>query len=248
MFLNHLCRTAQKAGDAIMVHYRQVIEIERKADASPVTVADRDAHAVIARDLAALDATIHLISEEQEDAHVLPEGVTRYWLVDPLDGTKSFVRGTGEFTVNIALIEEGVPVLGVIYLPVQRVLYAGVVGQGAWRQADGEARAPIMTRKPNAAALDAVVSHSHLDAHTQTFVDGLPIASRVSAASSLKFCRVAEGVADVYPRFGPTMEWDTAAGHAIVLAAGGRMEQPDGTPFTYGKPAFRNGAFVVWGR
>lgn len=223
------------------------MNVTRKADHSPVTAADLAANAIIVQALEEQAPEIPVISEEMAE-HRLPEGATRFWLVDPLDGTRSFLRHEGEFTVNIGLIEHGTPVLGVIFVPVPGELYAGIAGKGAWRQIKHGPREAITTRPRPAEGMLAVVSLSHLDPKTQTFLDALPIAGRVQAASSLKFCRVAEGVADLYPRFGPTMEWDTAAGHALVLAAGGRVEQPDGAPFTYGAFDFRNGPFVAWGR
>lgn len=247
MFLEALCRIAQEAGAAILHHYDQAIEFERKADASPVTVADIAAHHIIERGLLVLAPDIPVISEEHAQ-HVLPEGAQCFWLVDPLDGTKSFIRREGQFTVNIALVEQGNPTLGVIFIPVTGELYWGDVARGAWRKRPGEQDVQIYTREAPAEGMAALVSRSHLDAPTQAFIDPLPVATRMSASSSLKFCRVAEGAADLYPRFGPTMEWDTAAGHAIVVAAGGRVQQPDGRTFVYGKPDFRNGPFVAWGK
>lgn len=247
MFLNHLCCVAQKAGEAILEHYVQDIEFERKDDASPVTAADMAAHHLIVDALAELSPDIPVISEEHA-SHVLPAGATRFWLVDPLDGTRSFIRRKGQFTVNIGLIEKGRPTLGVIYIPTTTELYFAAKGEGAWRQVGAAKAQPIATRDTPAEGFSAVVSHSHLDPQTEAFLAPMQIASQLPAASSLKFCRVAEGVADIYPRFGPTMEWDTAAGQAIVEAAGGRMTLPDGSDFTYGKTGFRNGPFVVWGR
>lgn len=244
--LDSICCIAQEAGELIMRHYGGDVPVERKSDNSPVTQADLAANAYIIAQLEALTPEIPIISEEMSP-HVLPEGATRFWLVDPLDGTKSFIRREGEFTVNIALIEQGAPVMGVVYLPVPQTLYSGWVGHGAWRTQAQQEPQPITTRIPPESGMHAVVSLSHLDRHTAALLDRLPIAGRVQAASSLKFCRVAEGTADIYPRFGPTMEWDTAAGHAVLLAAGGRMEQPDGSPFTYGAADFRNGAFIAWG-
>lgn len=245
-FLNDLCRIAQKAGAAILEVVRQDIEITRKDDASPVTQADMAAHHIIWEGLSELTPHLPIISEEH-DEQILPEGATRFWLVDPLDGTKSFIRGTGEYTVNIGLIEDGIPTVGVIYIPVEKMCYWGALGMGAWRCRDGAVPERISTREVPDDGLAAVVSHSHLDQKTAAFLEQFTITSRVSAASSLKFCRVAEGLADIYPRFGPTMEWDIAAGHAIVSAAGGRVEQPDGGAIPYGKAGFKNGAFVVWG-
>lgn len=230
-----------------MRHYEKESVFERKADNSPVTQADMDAHHSILGNLAPLTPQIPIISEESASHH-LPEHTERFWLVDPLDGTKSFIRREDEFTVNIALIHQGSPILGVIYVPAQSVLYAGIQGEGAFRQHEGREREAIETRPVPEIGFEAVVSLSHLDQTTKSFLQNYRIASRVQAASSLKFCRVAEGAADMYPRFGPTMEWDTAAGHAIVLAAGGRVETPEGEPFTYGACDFRNGPFVAWGR
>lgn len=247
LFMNELCRIAQKAGDAILRYYGQAIDVERKADCSPVTEADRAAHDVIVAALAELCPEIPVISEEHTH-HELPAGATRFFLVDPLDGTKSFIRGDGEFTVNIGLIEEDVPTLGVIYVPCDKQMYAGAEGVGAWREWEGRPREIIHTRTVPPQGMSALVSFSHKDAKTDGFLEAFSVARRDSASSSLKFCRVAEGAADIYPRFGPTMEWDTAAGHAIVRAAGGRMEKPDGSHFGYSKPEFRNGPFVVFGQ
>ena len=208
--LDSICCIAQEAGAAILEIYQTDIEFERKEDNSPVTAADLAANAIIVQALAELAPDIPIVTEEEKE-HSLPQGTTRFWLVDPLDGTKSFIRREGEFTVNIGLIEEGVPVMGVIFVPVKQELYAGVVGEGAWRQVGGGDRETITTRTVPDAGMDAVVSLSHLDPKTKAYLKDYTINSSVSASSSLKFCRVAEGVADVYPRFGPTMEWDTAA-------------------------------------
>lgn len=247
LFMNDLCCIAQEAGKAILRFYNEDIMIEHKADNSPVTAADLAAHDYIIQSLGALTPDIPIISEESED-FILPEGASRFWLVDPLDGTKSFISRKGEFTVNIALIDGNRPVLGVIDIPVTAQTYYGVIGDGACRIRDGGAREPIRTRELKGNGYAAVVSKSHLDPQTAAFLEPLAVTERVSASSSLKFCRVAEGAADIYPRFGTTMEWDTAAGHAILEAAGGRVETPDGQPFRYRKPDFRNGAFVAWGK
>ncbi len=248
--MNGLCCIAQAAGEVILGYHQTDVAVARKADASPVTAADHAANHLIVRELQELAPEIPIISEEGE-THVLPENPERFWLVDPLDGTKSFLRGEAEFTVNIGLVTRHgngyYPSMGVIYLPVTRQLYAGSEAGDAWRQDHDGPRRPIYTRPAPPAGMTAVVSLSHRDRKTDAFLAELSISERVAAASSLKFCRVAEGAADIYPRFGPTMEWDTAAGHAIVLAAGGRVETPQGDPFTYGRPDFRNGPFVVWG-
>ncbi len=241
-----LCCIAVTAGRETLNYYDGSVKVERKEDNSPVTQADYAAHHIIVDALEEMAPAIPIISEESE-RHELPEGAEYFWLVDPLDGTKSFIRGTGEFTINIGLIHRDTPVMGVIYVPVKRELYWGIVGQGAWRKVDDEEVQMIQTRTPDYDALSVVVSKSHLDPQTEAFLQDKQVADKVSASSSLKFCRVAEGVADLYPRFGPTMEWDTAAGHAIVVAAGGRVETPEGAPFTYGHADFRNSPFIVWG-
>jgi 3'(2'), 5'-bisphosphate nucleotidase len=218
-----------------------------KGDGSPLTEADLAAHDAILAGLAEACPGIPVISEEDATrAEVPPDGP--FILVDPLDGTREFLSGSGDFTVNIALVEDGVPVAGVVYAPALGRLWRGAVGAGATLHEAGAAR-PIAARTPQAGGLVAVASRSHRDAETDAFLAGLPIAGLRSVGSSLKFCLVAEGEADLYPRFGPTMEWDTAAGQAVLEAAGGRVLTPSGQPFRYGKAgaAWRNGAFVAWG-
>jgi len=245
-----LCDIARAAGEAILERYEGPIAVARKADRSPLTEADRAAHAVILEGLEAAFPGVPILSEEGRG---IPYGERRrwerFWLVDPLDGTKEFIRRNGEFTVNIALVERGEPVAGVIYVPVRRVLYGGIRGQGAWREeAPGEA-VPIRARVPDPeAGLTVVVSRSHPSRETETYLAGLPVVRRIPAGSSLKFCAVAEGRADLYPRLGPTMEWDTAAGQAVLEAAGGRVEDLEGRPLRYNKPDLRNPHFVARGR
>jgi 3'(2'), 5'-bisphosphate nucleotidase len=238
---------AERAGALILEHYRGEIAVRAKADASPVTVADEAAEAVILEGLAALTPEIPVVAEETVAAGRVPEvGAGRFWLVDPLDGTKEFLSRNGEFTVNIALIEGGEPVLGVVFAPALGKVWWGARGAGAWlRDAAGER--PIAARPRPASGLVAVASRSHSDPETEAFLDEMGVAERISAGSSLKFCLVAEGRADVYPRFGRTMEWDTAAGHAVLSAAGGRVTTRDGAPFTYRKPGFENPAFIACG-
>lgn len=251
LFLKELCRIAQKAGKAILTHYEQPVDVQIKSDNSPVTEADLAAHRVIVDALRELTPDIPIISEESK-SHDIADVQKPFWLVDPLDGTKSYIRRTGEFTVNIGLIEDGTPTIGIIYVPVEQMMYFAAVGFGAWRQKDGADAEVITTRAVPEDGYAAVVSHSHLDGRTTEFLTGFTVSSQVPAASSLKFCRVAEGIADVYPRFGPTMEWDSAAGHAIVVAAGGRVEKPDGSLFDYGKVEqerpLLNGPLIVWGK
>jgi 3'(2'), 5'-bisphosphate nucleotidase len=241
---------ARAAGAAILPHYRSVLAVDRKADRSPVTAADRAADAVIVPALEALTPGVPIVSEERVERAPPPESLAaaRFWLVDPLDGTKEFIAERGEFTVNIGLVERGRPVFGVVLAPVSGTAYAGLDGQ-AWRiEADGGAR-PIRARTPPEAGL--VVAHSRSHANwdrLDRFLDGVKVAERVVSGSAVKFGLVAEGAADLYPRFGPTSEWDTAAGQAVLEAAGGSVRDHDGRPLTYGKPGFLNPGFVARGR
>ncbi|MGG5889208.1 3'(2'),5'-bisphosphate nucleotidase CysQ [Falsiroseomonas sp. HC035] len=246
---------AARAGHRIVEIRARPHDVTAKSDGSPLTEADLAAEAIIAEALPAAAPGIAVVSEEDAARPAPPEGAA-FILVDPLDGTREFLGPSGEFTVNIALIEAGRPVCGVVYAPALSRIWRGARGTGAamaslppgadpsqaaWRQ--------IHARPRPAADWTAVASRSHLDAETQAFLAGLPVGEHRAIGSSLKFCLLAEGVADVYPRFGPTMEWDTAAGQAVLEAAGGRVETPAGGPFTYGKSSqgFRNGAFVAWG-
>jgi 3'(2'), 5'-bisphosphate nucleotidase len=243
--LSSLCCAAHDAAEKIMEFYHGGALVEQKEDNSPVTQADIAAHHLLVDALNGLTPDIPVISEES-DSHHLPEGTPRFWLVDPLDGTKSFVRRQGAFTVNIGLIENGTPTMGIIVVPTDSTCYAGDVSEGyAWKEVPGEERQPISTGALPAADWKAVLSMSHLDPKTEAFIAPLPVGRRISASSSLKFCLVAEGAAHFYPRFGPTMEWDTAAGHAILVAAGGKVVHPDGTPYTYAKPGLRNTPFIA---
>jgi len=237
------------AGAAIMHIYASDFAVEHKSDASPVTLADGQAEAIILRHLAEAAPEIPVIAEEQAEVLGLPDRIPeRFWLVDPLDGTKEFIRRNGEFTVNIALIEGDRPVLGVIGIPARSLVY-GAAGPGSAYRADGTGRTSITARPCPPAGATVAYSRSHADTpRLETWLAQHRIAARIVAGSALKFCLVAEGAADLYPRFGPTMEWDTAAGQALVEAAGGSVTMLDGTPFRYGKPGFRNPGFVVRGR
>ena len=240
---------ALDAAREILEVYAGEISVDQKRDQSPVTLADTRAEAVILRRLAAA-SDIPIISEEQAEADGLPASAAeRFWLVDPLDGTKEFIKRNGEFTVNIALIEHGRPILGVVGIPVQGLIYAAAgPGTAHRRNADGTL-VPIETRVCPVEGATVTSSRSHA---TNDELDRLlatrQVADRKTAGSALKFCLVAEGAADLYPRMGPTMEWDTAAGHAVLEAAGGRMTRLDGTPFRYGKPGFLNPGFLAEGR
>jgi 3'(2'), 5'-bisphosphate nucleotidase len=240
-----LIQTAARAGAAIMeVYESDDQQVEHKADASPLTLADRRAHDIIDAALRELTPDIPILSEE--GAH-LPyaerEAWTELWLVDPLDGTKEFLKHNGEFTVNIALVQSGEPVLGVIFAPARRDLWAGVSGQGAWKipaedfpeETDAIPRSwrdsalPIAVREHNPARIDIIASRTHYDDRTAALIDRISAdfaeVGIVNVGSSLKLCTIAEGAADLYPRYAPTSEWDTAAGHAIVRAAGGEIYQ-----------------------
>jgi len=216
-----------------------------KADSSPVTVADEQAEVLLAAAIRQLEPEALIVGEEASAAGHKPDPAARFWLIDPLDGTRDFVRGGPDYSVNVALIESGVPVLGLVLAPRDGTLWAGAAGSGAFRERDGR-RAPIAAR-PLGTAPVVVTSRSHLDDATRAYAASIANAQTRPSGSSLKFCLLAEGSADVYPRFGPTSEWDTAAGDAVLRAAGGLTHHPDRRPFGYGKPEFLNGAFLALG-
>jgi 3'(2'), 5'-bisphosphate nucleotidase len=245
--LEQLLPIARMAGDAIMNVYDGTPTVVTKADASPVTNADDAAERVILEALPAIDPEIPIVSEEAFAAGERRAVGERFWLVDPLDGTKEFISRNGEFTVNIALVEDGKPVLGAVFAPAVGELYAGGQGIGSFVEKAGERR-KIRCRRSPAEGLTVVSSRSHGDQQgLERFLAGKLVSRTTTAGSSLKLCRVAAGEADCYPRLGRTMEWDIAAGHAILAAAGGRVTHLDGTELTYGKPGFENPHFVAWG-
>ncbi len=249
-----LAEIALAAGPAVMEVYASGCSVETKADGSPVTIADERAEAVICDRLAKTSPATPVVAEEMTAAGSRTTIADRFLLVDPLDGTREFIARNGEFTINVGLIERGRPIAGAVYAPALGRLWFGgerafvcdaPVGGGfpaesRWR--------PIRTRAAPK-GLVALASRSHADASTEAFLARLPVVERKSSGSSLKFCVVAEGLADVYPRFGPTMEWDTAAADAVLRAAGGVVFDPTGAPLAYGKAeaGLRNGAFVAWG-
>ena len=244
--LDDIAETAREAGEAILEIVRRGFDVERKQDSSPVTEADRAAELIILAALARLAPDVPVIAEEEVAAGRIPSHGNTYFLVDPLDGTKEFVRGGDDYTVNIGLIVGGNPHLGVVYAPATERLHGGIVGGGAWLE-DLSGRIPIHTRTPGE-DLVAVASKSHFNQPTADYLcEAAKDCGYVAIGSSLKFCIVAEGRADIYPRLSPTSEWDTAAGHAVLLAAGGCVDGPDGNPLAYGKRAFLNRGFVATG-
>ena len=231
---------ARQAGDAILSVYGQQFEVTHKADQSPLTLADTKSHEIIVRGLQTLTPDVPVLSEEASDIPYSERGQwRRYWLVDPRNG---------EFTVNIALIDGHDPVLGVVHVPVSGTTYTGMRGVGATRQVQHEAAVPIRTTVPAPTPLRIVGSRSHRDAVLDRHLPSLEPYQLVAVGSSIKFCLVAEGSADFYPRFGPTSEWDTAAAQAVVEAAGGRVIQTDGQPLHYNaKAELLNPHFLVSG-
>lgn len=243
---------ARQAGEAIMDVYRLAhpadgVESEAKTDGSPVTEADRRAHAIIAAALADRWPETPILSEEGKDIpYDERSGWERFWLVDPLDGTKEFIRGLDEFTVNIALIERGRPILGVVYAPAKDVMYSASLESGATVQEGEASPRPIHVLPPDAGeGLVVVVSRSHASPELEDYLSGLQVRERIPSGSSLKLCAVAEGHAHLYPRLGPTSEWDIGAGQAVVEAAGGEVVTLDGRPLLYNKQSILNPSFVA---
>ena len=243
-----LTSLAVSGGEAILSRYESADHAMSKPDSSPVTEADLAADAVIRAGLAAEFPDIPAVTEESAESHAL-SGARRFFLVDPLDGTKEFVQRRGDFTVNIALIEDGAPVFGVVYAPARDRLFVGVVGEGAWEETPSTgAKRAIRARDADNEALCVVATKSHPNPETDAYIARYRIADLKNAGSSLKFCLVAAGEADLYPRLGPTMEWDTAAGHAVLAAAGGAVLRfPGDAPLSYGKPDWRNPHFIAHG-
>ncbi len=242
--LEDIAVASREAGEAILELVRRGFDIEHKEDLSPVTEADRAAELIILAALAKAAPGVPVVAEEEVAAGRIPAIGNSYFLVDPLDGTKEFIRGGDDYTVNIGLISAGTPVLGAVCSPARGTLHAGLVGEGAWIE-DSGGRRPIRTRE-RGDAIVAVASKSHFNQPTADYLaQAVGECDYTGIGSSLKFCIVAEGRADIYPRLSPTSEWDTAAGHAVLLAAGGRVDGPDGRPLAYGKSAFINRGFVA---
>ncbi|MDQ2069661.1 3'(2'),5'-bisphosphate nucleotidase CysQ [Natronospira bacteriovora] len=248
-FLEPLTAIARDAGKAILAVYDTDFDVEQKDDDSPVTRADMAAHRLIVERLAELTPGLPILSEEAADIDWEERRRWQsYWLVDPLDGTKEFVKRNGEFTVNIALINDGVAQVGVVHVPVTGVTYLGCLGVGAYRQeGDGDPQ-PIQTTRPPAQPMRLMSSRSHGSDAVGNMARRIGDCDIVTAGSSLKFCRIAEGEADIYPRFGPTSEWDTAAAQAVLEAAGGCVIDLEGKPFRYNRKAeLLNGHFIAAG-
>jgi 3'(2'), 5'-bisphosphate nucleotidase len=249
-FLHQIIAIAKAAGEGIMTVYNQPGgEIVLKADQSPLTEADLLSNRIIVDGLARLTPDIPVLSEESAAIPYRQRADwQRFWLVDPLDGTKEFIKRNGEFTVNIALIEQGRPVLGVVHAPVLDVCYAGAADTGAFVERGGHRPEPIhVSPRDGQETLKVVASRSHRDARTTALLDRLGPHECIAMGSSLKFCLVAEGSAHFYPRLGPTMEWDTAAAHAVVEAAGGKVCDLSGIALQYNKADLRNPEFFVLG-
>ena len=246
--ISEMLRLAIAAGDAILKIYKQDFAIEIKKDASPVTEADKLAEEVIVGGLRKLNLNYEIIAEESISAGYKPKIKEKpFFLIDPLDGTKQFIERNGQFTVNIALVEDGIPTLGVIHLPaLQETYWTNESGGASKRSKDGLVTS-IQCRKPTQDGLVVLATRSHNNSGTDAFLKTLNIAKLDRCGSSLKFCRIAEGSADIYPRLGRTMEWDIAAGHAILVAAGGSLTDLDGNSIQYGKTGFESPYFVATG-
>ena len=243
--IEQLLPIARSAGDAVMAIYASgSTEIQHKEDTSPVTEADLAAHRILAAQLAPLLPDCPVVSEEDAGSQAFRQQNGRFWLIDPLDGTKEFIARKGEFTVNIALIVDGQSVLGVVYAPAMDAMYWGGLGLGAFRCVANE-KVAIKVSASEASSCRVVASKNHLNDATQSFIERLGAVSLIQAGSSLKFCRVAEGAADIYPRLAPTCEWDTAAAQAVLEGAGGVVLDFDGQPLMYGKPNVLNTSFIA---
>lgn len=236
----------REAGKAVLKHYGSKAAVQ-KADASPLTEADRASHLFLLRALADLAPRYPVVSEEGDPSLLerSPEGA--FWLVDPLDGTKEFLKETGEFTVNVALVKERKAVLGVVHAPALDLIYSAEESSGAWRAEGSQHETRIRTRTADPRNLCIVTSRDHAGPEERHFIDQHNGAQVAGIGSSLKFCLLAEGKADLYPRFGPTMEWDTAAAQCVLESAGGQVRQLGGEPLHYCKAGFRNPRFLAVG-
>lgn len=248
--LSNLCQIARDAGTEILTIYNSDFDFEQKGDGSPLTLADKRAHSLIEKQLQLLTPDIPVLSEESFET--ISDGRLDwplYWLVDPLDGTKEFIKRNGEFTVNIALISRGKPVMGIVYAPVRDELYFAQMGKGAFKQESNQAPLPIHCRSLGNTSIKIVASRSHIGEEVQQFVQSMKNKAEtvelISLGSSLKLCLVASGEADFYPRLGLTSEWDTAAAQCVVEAAGGRVLDCQGASLRYSKQDILNPWFIV---
>ena len=245
--LPDVIKIADQASEKVLHIYQSDFKVNYKEDKTPITAADLAANDIIVKGLRQLSRDIPILSEEgaqtpwEERQHW-----RRFWLIDPIDGTKDFTQRTGEFTVNIALIEDGEPVMGVVTAPALKEAYWGIKGEGAYKRDRTGRTRPIRMAEPRD-SLRVVASKNHLNEDTRAFIAKLGPHETVQAGSSLKFCRLAEGHADIYPRMSPTCEWDTAAAHAVLLAAGGKVQTPEGKPLKYGKENLENPFFIAAG-
>ncbi|MGQ7271542.1 3'(2'),5'-bisphosphate nucleotidase CysQ [Marinobacter nauticus] len=245
--LPDVIKIADEASEKVLHIYQSDFKVNYKEDHSPITAADIASHDIIVKGLRQISRDIPVLSEEGAE---IPweerEKWRRFWLIDPIDGTKDFTQRTGEFTVNIAMIEDGEPVMGVVTAPALKEAFWGIKGEGAhMRDRTGRVHR-IRVAEPKD-TLRVVASKNHLNEETRAFIDTLGAHETVQAGSSLKFCRIAEGHADIYPRMGPTSEWDTAAAHAVLVAAGGKVQTPEGQPLVYGKENILNPNFIAAG-
>lgn len=245
MSLLSLIPIIRKAGNVSLSIYNRPFEIKSKEDKSPVTEADIAVDSLIIPVLEQAFPDIPVISEERSHNHAMANCPKTFFLVDPIDGTKEFIKKTGEFTINIGLIDNGIPVAGIVYAPALGRLFIADIDGSCYELDEEGIRNDLKVRDCGESPMIAVASRSHNTPETQAFLDKNEITNCVSAGSSLKFCVLAAGEADIYPRFGPTMEWDTAAGHAVLSGAGGQVVNIDGSPFKYGKPEFRNPNFIA---
>jgi 3'(2'), 5'-bisphosphate nucleotidase len=247
--LSRAADLAEQAAAAIMGIRARGFAVERKSDSTPVTAADRAAEALIVAGLRKTTPEIPVIAEEEVAAGRAIEAAPCFWLVDPLDGTREFAAGRDEFAVNVGLIRDGRPFLGAVALPATGEIFLGIVGTGAWRQNAAGDRQPIHARTPPDSGLDVMASRHYADdPRLAAFLEGRKIASLTNIGSAMKFCRLAEGKADLYPRLGRTMEWDTAAPQAVLEAAGGHVRTFAGAPLAYGKPGWENPPFICTGK
>lgn len=242
--IDDLIEVTLKAGETAMAFYARDHDVTIKQDNSPVTEADLAVDDLLFPVLRERYPDIPVVTEERAATQGVMPRQGKFFLVDPIDGTKEFIKKTGEFTINIALVEDGVPVAGIVYAPAIGRLFVGDISTGA-REIDSAGNSMRMSVRGCGEDMTAVASRSHLTKDTEDFISQNKISDCVNAGSSLKFCLVAAGEADIYPRFGPTMEWDTAAGHAVLLAAGGQVLTCEGSPLSYGKPQFRNPYFIA---